>query len=67
MINKYAISLRKNVRIATDAQTSNGNYDVLTYKAFRSFPTRAKARSFKKHYSGSPVVIVNRATNQVVR
>ena len=66
-MQKYAISLRKNVRIAEGTNTSNGNYDVLTYKAFRSFPTRAKARSFKKHYSGSPVVIVNRATNQVVR
>ena len=66
-MNKFVISLRKNVRIAEGTNTSNGNYDVLTYKAFRSFPTRAKARSFKKHYSGSPVVIVNRATNQVVR
>ena len=66
-MQKYAISLRKNVRIAEGTNTSNGNYDVLTYKAFRSFPTRAKARSFKKHYSGSPVVIVNQATNQVVR
>ena len=66
-MNKFAISLRKNVRSAEGTNTSNGNYDVLTYKAFRSFPTRAKARSFKKHYSGSPVVIVNRATNQVVR
>ena len=66
-MNKFAISLTKNVRIAEGTNTSNGNYDVLTYKAFRSFPTRDKARSFKKHYTGSPVVIVNRATNQVVR
>ena len=66
-MNKFAISLRKNVRIAEGANTSNGNYDVVAYKAFRSFPTRDRARSFKKHYMGSPVVIVNRATNQVVR
>lgn len=66
-MNKFAISLRKNVRIAEGANTSNGNYDVVAYKAFRSFPTRDRARSFKKHYTGSPVVIINRATNQVVR
>lgn len=67
MINKYAISLRKNVRIATDAQTSNGNYDVVAYKAFRKFPTRDKARAFKRTYIGQPVVIINTATGQAVR
>ena len=67
MINKYAISLRKNVRIATDAQTSKGNYDVVAYKAFRKFPTRDKARAFKRTYIGQPVVIINTATGQAVR
>lgn len=66
-MNKFAISLRSNVRVAKNANTSKGNYDVLTYKAFRKFPTRAAAREFKRSYLGSPIVIVNTATNQVVR
>lgn len=66
-MNKFAISLTKNVRIPEGTKTSNGNYDVLAYKAFRSFPTRDKAREFKRNYKGSPVVIINRATQQVVR
>lgn len=65
--NKYAISLRKNVKVATDANTSNGNYDVVAYKGFRTFETRADARSFKQGYRGNPVVIINRTTSQAVR
>ncbi len=66
-MNKFAISLRKNVRIAEGANTSKGNYDAVSYKPFRKFATRKLARDFKKAYTGSPVVIVNMATNQVVR
>lgn len=66
-MNKFAISLRKNVRVADYANTSKGNYDAISYKAFRKFPTRDKARAFKRSYLGSPVVIINLATNQVVR
>lgn len=66
-MNKYAISLRSNVRIATGANTSKGNYDVVAFKAFRKFATRDKARAFKRRYLGNSIVIVNTATNQVVR
>lgn len=65
--NKYAVSLRKNVAVAKYANTSKGNYDVVKYKPFRSFRTRDDARAFKRNYSGSPIVIINRATEQVVR
>lgn len=67
MSKKYSISLAKNVRIPHEASTKNGSYPVLTYKAFRKFATRAEARTFKRSYTGSPVVIVNTATQQVVR
>lgn len=67
MNKKFVITLRKNVRVAEYANTSKGNYDVVAFKAFRGFDTRAQARSFKRHYVGSPVVIVNTATQQVVR
>lgn len=66
-MSKYAISLRKNVSLAIDANTSNGNYDVVEYKTFRKFPTRDAARAFKKSYTGNPVVIINTATSQAVR
>lgn len=66
-MNKFAISLRKNVLVAKDAKTDNGNYDVVAYKTFRKFPTRTAAREFKRNYSGNPVVIINTATNQAVR
>ena len=67
MKNKYAISLRKNTLVASYAKTSKGNYDVVAYKAFRKFPTRDKARAFKRTYTGQPVVIINTATGQAVR
>ena len=63
----FAISLRKNVTIPANTNTDNGNYDVETYKVYRRFATRDAARSFKRHYVGSPLVIINTATNQVVR
>lgn len=63
----YSISLRKNVRVAKDASTKNGNYDVVDYKSFRKFPTRDAARAFKRAYKGNPVVIINTATSQAVR
>lgn len=66
-MNKYAISLRKNVRVASEANTSKGNYDVVAYKGFRTFATRKQAREFKKNYLGNPVVIINRVTVQAVR
>ena len=65
--NKYAISLARNVRIPHEVSTDNGNYAVLSYKPFRKFATRDQARAFKREYTGSPVVIVNTATQQVVR
>ena len=65
--SKFIISLAKNVRIPLDARTDNGNYAVLSYKPFRKFATRDQARAFKREYTGSPVVIVNTATQQVVR
>ena len=65
--NKFAVSLAKNVRIPYDVSTDNGNYPVLTYKPFRKFATRDQARAFKREYTGSPVVIINTATQQVVR
>lgn len=64
---KFAISLRKNVTVASDVSTTPGNYDVVEYKAFRKFPTRNAARAFKKSYTGNPVVIINTATSQAVR
>jgi hypothetical protein len=66
-MSKYAISLRKNVSLAIDTNTSKGNYDVVAYKTFRKFPTRDAAREFKRTYPGNPVVIINTATNQAVR
>lgn len=63
----YSISLRKNVLVAKNASTKNGNYDVVAYKSFRKFPTRAAARAFKRSYTGNPVVIINTATSQAVR
>lgn len=66
-MSKYAISLRKNVKVASEANTSKGNYDVVAYKAFRKFPTRTTAREFKRNYAGNPVVIINTATGQAVR
>ena len=65
--SKFAISLAKNVRIPHEASTDNGNYPVLSYKGFRKFATRDQARAFKRSYTGSPVVIVNTATQQIVR
>ena len=65
--NKYIISLAKNVRIPHEVSTDNGNYAVLSYKPFRKFATRSQARAFKREYTGSPVVIVNTITQQVVR
>lgn len=65
--SKFAISLAKNVRIPYEANTDKGNYPVLTYKPFRKFATRDQARAFKREYTGSPVVIINTATQQVVR
>lgn len=65
--SKFAISLSKNVRIPFDVNTDNGNYAVLSYKPFRKFATRDQARAFKREYAGSPVVIINTATQQVVR
>lgn len=66
-MNTFAISLRKNVLVSETANTKNGNYDVVSYKGFRKFPTRAAAREFKRTYKGNPVVIINTATNQAVR
>lgn len=66
-MQKYAISLRKNVRVADYADTSKGNYDAIAFKAFRKFSTRDAARAFKRGYIGQPVVIVNTITSQVVR
>lgn len=66
-MNKFAISLRKNVLVAKNASTKNGNYDVVAYKGFRKFPTRDAARAFKRAYKGNPVVIINTATSQAVR
>ena len=67
MSKKYSICLAKNVRIPYEASTKNGSYPVLTYKAFRKFATRDQARAFKRSYTGSPVVIVNTATQNIVR
>lgn len=65
MNKKFVISLRKNVRVAEYANTSKGNYDVVSYKPFRSFKTRAEARAYKAIHAGT--VIVNTTTQQVVR
>ena len=65
--SKFIISLAKNVRIPHETKTDNGNYAVLSYKPFRKFATRDQARAFKRSYTGSPVVIVNTATQQIVR
>lgn len=67
MSKKYSISLAKNVRIPHEASTKNGSYPVLSYKGFRKFDTRDQARAFKRSYTGSPVVIVNTATQNIVR
>lgn len=64
---KFAISLRKNVTVASDVSTTPGNYDVVSYKTFRKFATRNAAREFKRNYAGNPVVIINTATSQAVR
>lgn len=62
----YAISQTKNVLVPVDANTSNGNYPVLSFKPFRKFHTREQARAFKRadHRSLS---IINLKTMQVVR
>lgn len=62
----YAISQTKNVRIPVDANTTNGNYPVLAFKAFRKFKTRAAARDFKRN-DPRPLSIINLNTQEVVR
>jgi hypothetical protein len=64
---KYAISLRKNIKLPAGTSTDNGNYPVHSFKPFRKFRTREQARAFKRTYSGNPVSIVNLTTQQVVR
>lgn len=62
----YAISQTKNVRIPNDANTTKGNYPVLSFKAFRKFRTREQARAFKRD-DHRVLSIINLKTMEVVR
>lgn len=62
----YAISQTKNVRIPNDANTTKGNYPVLSFKAFRKFRTREQARAFKRA-DHRQLSIINLKTQEVVR
>lgn len=66
-IKKYAVCLADNVRVASYANTKNGNYDVVSFKAFRNFGTREEAREYKRNYSGNTLSIINTHTHQLVR
>lgn len=66
MTFKYAISQTKNVVIPVDANTTNGNYPVLSFKAFRKFRTREQARAFKRG-DKRRLSIINLETMEVVR
>ena len=63
---KYAISQRKNVIVPEDANTTKGNYPVLSFKAFRKFDTREQAREFKRK-DKRQLSIINLETMEVVR
>lgn len=63
---KYAISKTSNVRVPVDANTTPGNYPVISFTAFRKFKTREAARAFKRGDSRQ-LSIINLETMQVVR
>lgn len=62
----YAISQTKNVLIPNDANTTKGNYPVLSFKPFRKFRTREQARAFKRA-DHRALSIINLKTMEVVR
>lgn len=62
----WGISLKKNVRVPFDANTTASTYKALAFKVFRKFSTRDEAREFKRSYR-SPVSIINLQGSTVVR
>ena len=62
----YAISQTKNVTIPAEANTTKGNYPVISFKAFRKFHTREQARAFKRA-DKRQLSIINLKTQEVVR
>lgn len=65
MTNRWAVALEKNVELYQNTRKyfHDCGVAVKSYKAFRKFPSRAKARTFISGRTGNPCLIVDTRDN----